>query len=314
MVVFMHRHPLILVIKDLWYFVTSEVIFLLPLTKKSPQLPAVEGQRLVGAPLPRQLLGSATEKSDSVLEQLEQMSALLAHPQNDQSDGEVPTATPHYFAPHNPAVMYVATESSVCTLTPQKNFDSVLAKFSYGTAVAVIGYQGEYAKVFWSHHEGWVRKDDLTPHKAEVWPQLTAGETYLGTHDAVIKIRLLINDAFYAGELALPLQAGEWVEYRLREENRSIPWPVSYGRVPGDWQVLLKGAPGIHSSVSPKTDSIMEWRGDDGIGRVAYVEKVAPDLTITMTVAGYEFPGCFEKRTLAESAWRELRPVFIEVL
>jgi len=41
---------------------------------------------------------------------------------------------------------------------------------------------------------------------------------------------------------------------------------------------------------------------------------VSPDLTLTISVVGYEEPGFFEEKTLLEPQWRELRPVFIEVL
>jgi len=316
----MHRHPLILVIEDLWYFVTGEVRYWLPFPKQTKMLTSVHQHQLASSqPASPLLIASASETTpvqEDMFDSLHE-SEVLEYPEYEinQTASETEQATTQpYFEPYNPSVMYVVVESAVCVLTPHRDFDTVLAKFPYGTAVTVTGYQGGYAKVFWSHHEGWVQKDDLTPHKSKVWPHFTPGNTYLADDEAVKKLRILINDTFYASELALPLQAGEWVVYRLREQNRIIPWTVTHGRIPGDWQVLLKGVPGIHIGIMPKTDSIMEWRGDDGIGRVAYVEKVAPDQTLTISIAGYETAGCFEERVLLETLWRELRPVFIEVL
>ncbi|MFN3188553.1 MAG: hypothetical protein ACK42D_03385 [Candidatus Paceibacteria bacterium] len=318
----MHHHPLVLVVKDLWYFVTSEVRYLLPLPHKTYLLSQRQQSQLTASTSLSPLLltsGSDTsyekiEIEDSDLEVLYQPELDYLEYESLQPESSDSFLSTQNFESYNPAVMYVAVEQAICVVRPYRDFDTVLAKFPYGTAVTVTGFQGSYAKVFWSHHEGWIQKDDLTPHKAEVWPHFTNGNTYESTDDVVKKLRLLIGDTFCASELALPLQAGEWVVYRLREQNRIIPWPVSHGRVPGDWQVLLKGVPGIHISITPKTDSIMEWRGDDGIGRVAYVEKVGVDQTLTLTLVGYESPGLYEERVLTEVEWRELRPVFIEVL
>ena len=319
----MHRHPLVLVVKDLWYFVTSEVRYFLPLSTKIQLLSSRQTSSLAHyiPPSPLMLTSTATvEQNPATAKDKESKS--LDKPNEDyleyqsiwDESNEDFLVTPEYFESYDPAVMYVTVEQAVCVVHPYRDFDTVLAKFPYGTAVTVTGYQGNYAKVFWSHHEGWIHKDNLTPHKVEVWPYFIVDKTYKADDESVKKLRLLITDTFSAGELGLPLQAGEWVVYRLREQNRLIPWPVTHGRLPGDWQSLLKGVPGIHIGIIPKADSIMEWRGDDGIGRVAYVEKVEVDLTLTVSIAGYEVPGCYEEKVFTEVEWRELRPVFIEVL
>jgi len=313
------RHPLVLVIKDLWYFVTSEMRYWLPVSHSVPALSSPERPPLLSpseSSAPLFLLSSSTAVSQatdvqSPLSTVTEAVDFEVPPLDSEFVSHKPVI---FFEPFDPVVMYVATKWAGCLITPRKDFDSVLTKFSYGTAVTVTGYQGEYAKVFWSHHEGWVRKDDITPNKSEVWPYLTSGTVYFATDEQVKKLRLLIGDTFNSSELSLPLQAGEWVVYRFREQNRNIPWPVTHGRISGDWQSLLKGVSGVHIGITPKTDSIMEWRGEDGIGRVAYVEKVAPDLTITISVVGFEVSGSFEERALLESEWREFRPVFIDIL
>lgn len=330
----MHHHPLILAIKDLWSFVIEEAQYWLPFSLKTQvlqqrQQPLLSfGSGVATAPLLLHSPESSTTAADTNTYNLEKNLPELFLPIDEYPGQEVVdkaveakegveeiiTLPPHYFESYDPAVMYVNVEQAVCVVRPYRDFDTVLAKFPYGTAVTVTGYQGNYAKVFWSHHEGWILKDSLTPHKAEVWPHFTEGNAYDADNASVKKLRLLIGDTFCTSELGLPLQAGEWVLYRLREQNRLIPWPVTHGRVPGDWQLFLKGVPGIHISILPKADSIMEWRGDDGVGRVAYVEKVSLEQTLTVSIAGLEEPGQFEEKIYLEADWRELRPVFIEVL
>lgn len=318
----MHHHPLIQVVIDLWYFVIDGVRYYLPFLNKNPFLSQPRQLELVSSTLPPSLmLTSAQIESVAGDVIFADIVNKVPIPNDDYPEYEFDmdmagvefASSSQYFESYDPVVMYVVVNQTVCIVKPQRDFDAVLAKFPYGSAVTVIGYQGNYAKVFLSHHEGWIKKDDLTPHKGEVWPHFTNGVIYKAEDEAVKKLRLLIADTFYTNELDLPLQGGEWIVYRLREQNRLIPWPVTHGRIPGDWRILLKGLPGVHISIIPKTDSIMEWRGDDGIGRLAYVEKMTADQTLTVTIAGYEEPGRFEERVFTEIEWRELRPVFIEV-
>lgn len=303
--------------QDLWYFATTECRQLLPTVRRSFRLRApYTPSQLTSSPAPLLLASNAVPlathsiQSQSPMTEVESMRDVWV----DESTTRQTTATPVVTTPMGPITQYVSEVSAVCTLTPQQDFDTVIAHFPFGSAVLVMGYHGEYAQVFWSHHEGWVKKDALTTQKQHVWPVFTPHVTYDCDTDQVQKLRLLIGDTFGAGRLGLPLQAGEWVLYRLREQNRTIPWTVNHGRIPGDWQNLLRGARGVHSGIVPKTGSIMEWRGEEGLGRVAYVEKVTPDRSVTLSVVGYDEPGLFTELVLTEQHWRELRPVFIEVL
>lgn len=322
----MRQYSLVLVVTDLWYFALEETqnLWLFLLKKERPAYDFLS-QATLDVPKSPFLLTSTTEKNNEVeyesltedgVDLLFQEDFVLPEVDLSSKDDraeDITVTIPQYFKSYDPAVMYVSSKEAFCFVRPEKDFDTVLAKFLYGTAVTVIGYQGSYAKVFWSHHEGWILKDNLTPNKAEVWPHLTNGNTYEADDDLVKKLRLLIDDTFCAGELGLPLQAGEWVMYRLREQNRLIPWPVKHGRLPGDWQILLKGVAGTHIGVVPKLGSIMEWRGDDGIGRVAYVEKITPEQALVVTSVGFEDPGKFEEKNFLKADWLEMRPVFIEV-
>ena len=216
---------------------------------------------------------------------------------------------------HAPVVMYVLNpQGSACVQAPHIDFDAVIETLPYGTAVTVIGYQGRYASVNRSNITGWVAKEDLTPEKKAVWPVFVSGLTYEPDHTDTIKTRLLINDMFGAEVLGLSLQAGEYVAVRLKSEHRHIPWSRKRPRVAGAWAKLLRGTPGIHIGMTPKTDTIMEWQTPEAEGRLGYVEAVAPDLTITISAVGVEESGRYTVKTMSEEIWRELRPVFIEVV
>ncbi len=215
---------------------------------------------------------------------------------------------------HAPVVMYVSQPlGTACLHVPQIDFDAVIEVLPYGTAVTVIGYAGRFASVNRSNITGWVLKDDITPQKNEVWPEFIRGGVYDVLHADTLKSRSLINDMFAGGALALPLQAGEYVTVRLKSEHRTITWSRKRPRVAGDWARLLRGTAGIHIGVTPKTDTVIEWRSSDGEGRLGYVEAVAPDQAITISAVGTDEAGLFTIKTMSEEIWRELRPVFIEV-
>jgi hypothetical protein len=216
---------------------------------------------------------------------------------------------------HAPVVMYVsAPAGTACINAPQIDFDAVIEILSYGTAVTVIGYQGRFASVNRSNITGWVLKDDITPQKNDVWPSFIPGHSYEAVHPDTTKTRLLINDMFGAGALSLPLQAGEYIALRLKSEHRAIPWNRKRPRIVGTWSKLLRGTPGIHIGVNPKTDSIMEWQVTDDEGQVGYVESVSPENVMTVGMVGAGEAGNYSVKTMSEEIWRELRPVFIEVV
>ena len=215
---------------------------------------------------------------------------------------------------HAPVVMYVvAPLGTACVHSPQIDFDAVIETLPYGTAVTVIGYKGRFASVNRSNITGWVLKDDITRQKNDVWPTFVSGVVYDAEHPETLKTRLLIKDTFGAGILALPLQAGEYISVRLKSEHRTIEWTRKRPRLAGSWAGLLRGSSGIHSGVSPKTDTIMEYKSEEDEGRLGYVEAVAPDLAITMSAVGEGEAGRYSVKTMSAEIWRELRPIFIEV-
>lgn len=220
------------------------------------------------------------------------------------------SSTEHFLT----GVHYVAEVRTPLLRSPYQEFDGVLGLLRYGSTVTVESYSGRYARVLSKVGAGWVPKDALAIDRTDVFPVFVAGEQYAADHVATHQIRLHINDAFNAAELVLPLQAVEYITYRLLCDNRTIAWPAERPRIPGKWQSILKGQSGIHIGIQPLSDSIMEYFNDDGEGVLAYVERVTPDNNIVCTTVGQTEAGVYDSLLLTEAAWRELRPVFIEIL
>jgi hypothetical protein len=215
-----------------------------------------------------------------------------------------------------PVSMYVVEEGGAPLFTSARvGFDERLFQVPYGQVVTVQSYEGKYAYVLVHGQVGFIAKDQLTPHKTDVWPALTPKTQYLADTPATIFVRKLLRDPFLAGYLSMPLQPGEYILLRLKQDSLTLPWPdvSTQPRVPGVWHQLLRGIRGIHTTVMPLTDSIMEWIAEDGEGRLAYVEAVLPDRTLRVSAVGMVVEGEYGEITLPESVWREWRPVFMEV-
>jgi hypothetical protein len=118
---------------------------------------------------------------------------------------------------------------------------------------------------------------------------------------------------FYTIQLSMPLQDVEYVSYRIITKGKAIDWPLERPRIPGRWQQILRGIDGVHMSVRPKVDAVMEVIKDDGTGQLGYVEAVYPDESIEVTSFGRSEEGYYTEETLTKEQWREMRPVFIEI-
>lgn len=291
------------VVHDLWLFITRDLVISHPVVVSGTQLPAPQiPLQLIQAPV---LLPIAT-----TLETPVEITTKVV----PELEIDTVTALPNTRL-HEPSIMYVsALPGTVCLSEPDGSFDAIITTLPYGTAVTVSAFSGRYAYVLKGNYTGWIMKDDITPHKQDVWPELQTWGMYGADNPVTIKIRALIHDEFGAGSLSLPLQAGEYVHLRLAQDKRTIVWPDGRPRLPGSWQMILKGTVGIHSTITPKTDTIMEWQTESDGGRLAYVEAVGPDGAVTTSCVGLVVAGQYTKQVWQQSDWRELRPVFIEVV
>jgi hypothetical protein len=224
------------------------------------------------------------------------------------------SATPTSTTLMSGTLLYVEARDGVALLaTPHLAFDTSLRMLAFGQAVTLKRFHDRYAEVLVRGQVGFIPKDALTESVERVQPRLHTGTIYEATHEATSAIRLLLEDTFLAGALALPLQAGEYVLYRLMRDHVTIPWPSVRPRMPGQWHTLLRGQIGVHSGVAPKTDSVMEWLAEDGDGRLAYVDAVLPDQTLRLSGVGIAVAGEYSELTVPASLWREWRPVFITI-
>ncbi len=220
-------------------------------------------------------------------------------------------------SPATPArhtVMYVGSTRAPLYQNPTEEFDGALRLITYGQLVMVLEERGRWSRVAALEHEGWMLRDDLMDRAAFVYPEFIIGEKNESDDVNTIRVRAFIDDEFGGERVECSLQAGEYVLYRLLRKGISIPWPTIRPRLPGRWHTILKGVPGIHIGITPKTGAVMEYVSGEEIGHVAYIEAVFPDETISISETNFPDNGVYNERMLTRAEWLELRPVFIQIL
>ncbi len=292
-----------LVLRDLWYFIIGRERGDLAVIGVQSSSSDHEPERLPAAPM-------------KVLLEPKPVTPLLpSEPVLPSLRGTKESDAPVNDMPALPgATLYVvAPEGTPLLAMPYEQFDGVLARLSFGQAVTLRAYDGRYAQVLSRGLVGYIAKSALGVDVHLVAPELKVGSIYGPTDTNTGAIRRLIHDEFSAGALALPLQAGEYILYRLGRDQVSISWPAVRPRVSGQWHTILRGVHGIHTGVVAKTDTIMEWHAEDGDGRLAYVEAVLPDQTLRLSGVGIAVAGEYSVLTVPVGVWREWRPVFITI-
>ncbi|MCU0678282.1 MAG: hypothetical protein MUF19_01695 [Candidatus Pacebacteria bacterium] len=223
-----------------------------------------------------------------------------------------PIDTASYAQPGT--IYYVASQQGALLFREAgRQFDSVLLRLRFGQSVSLKQFVGQYAEVLVFGVTGFVHKEDITPHMTSVWPVFVPSTVY--PHDDAVTelVRMHLADEFLGGELLLPLQPGEYVTMRLMRDQLVIPWPKVRPRTPGIWHTLLRGVAGVHSGVTPISDSVMEWVAEDGEGKLAYVDAVLPDDTLKISAVGLVVEGEYTESVVPSVVWREWRPVFISI-
>jgi hypothetical protein len=211
-------------------------------------------------------------------------------------------------------IYFVSTQSGARLLhNASMQYDNGLLCLRFGQAVSLKQFVGQYAEVLVFGLTGFVRKEDITPYVATVWPVFVPNTVYEYDALATQLVRTHLNDEFLAGALLLPLQPGEYVSIRLLRDQLVFPWPKVRPRVVGTWHTLLRGVVGVHSGVVPVSDSVMEWVAEDSVGRLAYVDAVLPDDTLKISAVGLVVEGEYTESVVPSAVWREWRPVFISL-
>jgi hypothetical protein len=210
-------------------------------------------------------------------------------------------------------LMYIGGGDTPVYLQPTREFDSVVTRLPYGAMVMALEQRGRWTRIAYNTTEGWVLREDLMDRAAHVYPHFLIGEQNTAHDPNTMRVRAMLDDMFAGGAAELDLQSSEYVAYRLMRKGLSIAWPETRPRIPGLWHTLLKGVPGIHISVSPKTGAVMEYMYSEDRGHLAYVEAVFPDETINISEVNYPDRGIYNERVLTRQEWRELKPLFIQV-
>ena len=208
-------------------------------------------------------------------------------------------------------VCYVNKTTVPCLQTTQKKFDTLRGIFSYGDAVRVIQQKDQWSFVENSIIQGWVESTALSLQTDEVFPVLVNEYTYTAKSVETHKLRLCLKDELLGGQLALPLQATEYIFYRLKRKGNDFQWPLERPRTPGTWRNILQGKRGVSISLEPKTGSVVECSGEIGDFVLGYVETVTPAEELVVTAMSSTQTGVFLSLTLKKEQWQLWKPVFI---
>jgi hypothetical protein len=252
------------------------------------------------------------------------LGTLLELPSHKAEDEDVIYAGPATFKstaevlhesrrPEKNTVMYTGSENVPLFKQPTIEFDGIMDRIPYGAMVMVLEGRGRWSEVAYGNTTGWVLRDELIDRAAHVYPDFTIGEANLSDDPNTLKVRACIEDEFGGGVAEVPLQASEYVLYRLYRKGKRIKWPEERPRIAGKWHDLLRGTENVHVSIQPQEGSVMEYTKNDGEGHLAYVEAVFPDQTISISEANFPENGIYNERVLTKEEWRELHPVFVEI-
>jgi hypothetical protein len=237
------------------------------------------------------------------LENAQHVNSVVADDTTDAGSSMIFIQGARYFVGVTDAFLYV---------DPTVAFDTATASLAYGELVHVIKLGGRWAHVQVTEREGWILKDALCEKASDVFPELQEETVYDQGHTETSKLRLCIDDQFGGERAQSVLTDVEYVTYMLKGKGRHVVWSSLRPRIAGTWQKKLRGTEGIHISIVPKTDTVMEYVVDD-VGHLCYVEVVSPDESIKISSVGMFEEGKYTSIAIPKAEWIELHPVFIEV-
>lgn len=214
-------------------------------------------------------------------------------------------------APRKNTVMYVSSTYTTLRSEPSILRDTNLGTLTYGTMVMVLEAKDGWAKILRGEDEGWVETSDLADRAAYILPQFVKGEANAEDDPNTLRLRAIIGDEFSCGAAGLPLQAHEYVLYKLQRKGIGPAWPKMRPRNPGRWADILSHAEGVTLSVEPKSGSVMEFFTKDSIGRLMFVEAVFPDGAIQTSEVNWPDEGIYNERVMKKEEWETANPVFI---
>jgi len=254
---------------------------------------------------------SALDSYQKTLEKIQNTSALVSVPQSVPST--IPKVTDTTEAFRTGEQYFIGVIGTYFYHDPVLAFDNALKRLEYGMQVRLVSLQGRWAQVRLAGVVGWVFKDALVLQSDDVYPKFTSDISYDAQNPETVKLRACIDDLFGGARGEHDLSAAEFVQYQLQQKKRFIDWGDIRMRIPGTWQRKLRGKTGVHMSITPKTESVMEYVVDD-IGHLAFVEAVFPDGSIKIAQIGKMDDISYTEETIQPEQWKELQPVFIMVV
>ncbi len=229
------------------------------------------------------------------------------------SDGAVTAPS----LPQKNSIAYCAHSQVSLRSTPDDAADTAIALLAYGDMVMILEMAGDYAYVAAGNRKGYVPTAMLVQEAAGVYPAFVIGTENSAWESNTVRLRGVIRDEFSANLSQLPLQAHEYVYYKLLRRGTRIAWPDVRPRTPGSWAKILSTLEGVSVGDAPSVGAVMEFTLPEGAGEgkahLAYVEKVYPDQAIQISEADYPDRGIYNERTLTADEWRALKPVFITI-
>jgi hypothetical protein len=208
--------------------------------------------------------------------------------------------------------MVVGRSQEPLYVRPVREYDGVLTKLPYGATVSAGATTQQWVDVQHKETVGYIHRDALYESVLQTRPYFVVKEFAGPSSTNTQRLRSIIEDEFAAVALELPLQAEEYVYYRLLTVGVVPPRVETRPRMAGSWQRIYRGLSGVRIGVRPKTNAVMEYADAQGVGHLAYVEAVFPDESITVSEIGSPEPGYFNERTLDKTAWQELQAIFIQ--
>lgn len=213
--------------------------------------------------------------------------------------------------PQKNTIVYAAQALVPLTTVPEDAADTVIDTLAYGDMVMMLEAGEEWSYVAAGNKKGYVRTSNLAHRAAAVYPEFVVGAENGPRATNTVRVRSLIKDEFSANLSHIPLQAHEYVYYKLRRKGITIAWPDIRPRTPGTWVRILSTLPEVRLSAEPTVGSVMEVAPQDGKAHLAYVERVIDRDSIVVSEADWPERGIYNERTLTRTEWERNAPVFI---
>lgn len=215
------------------------------------------------------------------------------------------------IAPQRNTVVYVATSEAPLRNSPEHGVDNVLLRMPYGAMLVAMETTGEWVHIFFRGVEGYVELRDLADKAAHVYPKFIIGDANTAEEPNTERVRAIIGDEFSFGEAVLPLQAEEYVLYKLIRNGIDISWGSFRPRSAGYWAAATVGIPNVERKIEPQPRTAIEWTMHDGKGHIAFVESVTTDGALTISEVNWPEQGIYNERVLVREEWMALAPTFM---